>query len=86
MVNLLQDFVESEFFLIDGDSLFITCVFNVNFKEGQTLHFFYIVEQFLHDFIQKEARFVIVFFKVTDRFNSLLSFCSIRKKIFFKCD
>ncbi|XP_039731718.1 probable ATP-dependent RNA helicase DDX60 [Pteropus medius] len=63
MVNLLQDFVESEFFLIDGDSLFITCVFNVNFKEGQTLHFFYIVEQFLHDFIQKEARFVIVFFK-----------------------
>ncbi|XP_036089514.1 probable ATP-dependent RNA helicase DDX60 isoform X2 [Rousettus aegyptiacus] len=63
MVNLLKDFVESEFFLIDGDSLFITCVFNVNFKKGQTLHFFYIVEQFLHDFIQKEARFVIVFFK-----------------------
>uniref|UniRef100_A0A5F5PGH7 DExD/H-box helicase 60 n=1 Tax=Equus caballus TaxID=9796 RepID=A0A5F5PGH7_HORSE len=63
MVSLLKDFVESEFFLIDGDSLFITCVSNVNFKKGQTLHFFYIVEQFLHDFIQKEAKFVIVFFK-----------------------
>ncbi|XP_066243836.1 probable ATP-dependent RNA helicase DDX60 isoform X2 [Saccopteryx leptura] len=63
MVSLLKDFVESEFFLIDGDSLFITCVFNVNFKKGQILHFFYIVEQFLHDFIQKEAKFVIVFFK-----------------------
>ncbi|KAM8765093.1 putative ATP-dependent RNA helicase DDX60 [Rhynchonycteris naso] len=63
MVSLLKDFVESEFFLIDGDSLFITCVFNVNLKKGQNLHFFYIVEQFLHDFIQKEAKFVIVFFK-----------------------
>ncbi|CAK6445819.1 unnamed protein product [Pipistrellus nathusii] len=63
MVSLLKDFVESEFFLIDGDSLLITCFFNVNFKKGQTLHFFYIVEQFLHDFIQKEAKFVIVFFK-----------------------
>ncbi|KAK1343074.1 hypothetical protein QTO34_015846 [Cnephaeus nilssonii] len=63
MVSLLKDFVESEFFLIDGDSLLITCFLNVNFKKGQTLHFFYIVEQFLHDFIQKEAKFVIVFFK-----------------------
>ncbi|XP_035887876.1 probable ATP-dependent RNA helicase DDX60 [Phyllostomus discolor] len=63
MVSLLKDFVESEFFLIDGDSLFITCVSNVNLKKGQTLHFFYIVEQFLHDFIQKEAKFIIVFFK-----------------------
>ncbi|XP_060027598.1 probable ATP-dependent RNA helicase DDX60 [Erinaceus europaeus] len=63
MISLLKDFVESEFFLIDGDSLFITCVLNVNYKQGQTLHFFYIVEQFLHNFIQKEAKFVIVFFK-----------------------
>ncbi|KAG8520068.1 putative ATP-dependent RNA helicase DDX60, partial [Galemys pyrenaicus] len=63
MVSLLKDFVESEFFLIDGDSLFITCLLNVNFKKGQTLHFFYIMEQFLNDFIQKEAKFVIVFFK-----------------------
>ncbi|KAM7143068.1 putative ATP-dependent RNA helicase DDX60 [Molossus nigricans] len=63
MVSLLKDFAESEFFLIDGDSLLITCVFNVNFRIGQTLHFFYIVEQFLHDFIQKEAKFEIVFFK-----------------------
>lgn len=77
MVSLLKDFVESEFFLIDGDSLLITCVLNVNFKKGQTLHFFYIVEQFLHDFIQKEAKFIIVFFKVTNRLNSLFSFCRV---------
>uniref|UniRef100_A0A671ESY7 DExD/H-box helicase 60 n=1 Tax=Rhinolophus ferrumequinum TaxID=59479 RepID=A0A671ESY7_RHIFE len=63
MVSLFKDFVESEFLLVDGDSLFITCAFNVNFKKGQTLHFFYIVERFLHDLIQKEAKFVIVFFK-----------------------
>ncbi|XP_054984020.1 probable ATP-dependent RNA helicase DDX60 [Sorex araneus] len=61
--SLLKDFVESEYFLIDGDSLFITCFKNMTLKEGQTLHFFYIVEQFLHDFIQKEANFIIVFFK-----------------------
>ncbi|KAG8504604.1 putative ATP-dependent RNA helicase DDX60 [Galemys pyrenaicus] len=63
MVSLLNDFVESDFFLIDGDSLFITCILNKTFKIGQTLHFFYLVEKFLHDFIQKEAKFVIVFFK-----------------------
>ncbi|XP_054984026.1 probable ATP-dependent RNA helicase DDX60 [Sorex araneus] len=63
MTSLLKDFVESEFFLIDGDSLFINSVSNMNLKSGQTLHFFYIVEQFLHDFIQKEAKFVVVFFK-----------------------
>lgn len=74
MVSLLKDFVESEFFLIDGDSLLIDCFLNVNFKKGQTLHFFYIVEKFLHDFIQKEAKFVLVFFKVTNRFNFLFSF------------
>ncbi|XP_037382591.2 probable ATP-dependent RNA helicase DDX60 [Talpa occidentalis] len=32
-------------------------------KRGQTLHFFYLVEKFLHDFIQKDAKFVVVFFK-----------------------
>uniref|UniRef100_A0A7N4NJH4 DExD/H-box helicase 60 n=1 Tax=Sarcophilus harrisii TaxID=9305 RepID=A0A7N4NJH4_SARHA len=62
-VSLLKDFVESEFFLIDGDSLFITCIWNKTFKKGQNLHFFYLVEQFLHNFNQKEARYVIVFFK-----------------------
>ncbi|XP_027622588.1 probable ATP-dependent RNA helicase DDX60 isoform X2 [Tupaia chinensis] len=63
MISLLKDFVESEFFLIDGDSLLITCFLNVNLKKGQTLHFFYIVEQLLHDFIKKEAKFAVVFFK-----------------------
>lgn len=72
MVSLLKDFVESEFFLIDGDSLLLTCALRVNLKRGQTLHFFYIMERFLQDFIQKEARFVIVFFKVTDISFSIL--------------
>ncbi|XP_056658848.1 probable ATP-dependent RNA helicase DDX60 isoform X2 [Monodelphis domestica] len=62
-VSLLKDFIESEFFLIDGDSLFITCMWNKTLKKGQNLHFFYIVEQFLHNFNQKDARYVIVFFK-----------------------
>ncbi|XP_043828234.1 probable ATP-dependent RNA helicase DDX60 [Dromiciops gliroides] len=62
-VSLLKDFVESEFFLIDGDSLFITCIWNRTLKKGQNLHFFYLVEQFLHNFNQKEARYVIFFFK-----------------------
>uniref|UniRef100_K7E351 DExD/H-box helicase 60 n=1 Tax=Monodelphis domestica TaxID=13616 RepID=K7E351_MONDO len=61
--HLLKDFIESEFFLIDGDSLFITCMWNKTLKKGQNLHFFYIVEQFLHNFNQKDARYVIVFFK-----------------------
>ncbi|XP_055970315.1 probable ATP-dependent RNA helicase DDX60 [Sorex fumeus] len=63
MRSLLNDFVESECFLIDGDSLFITCFKNMTLEVGQTLHFFYVVEQFLHDFIQKDAKFEIVFFK-----------------------
>ncbi|XP_069782250.1 probable ATP-dependent RNA helicase DDX60 [Narcine bancroftii] len=61
--SLLHDSVESEFFLIDGDSLMIHHALNNTLCEGQNLHFFYLVEQFLFDIIQKGAKYVIVFFK-----------------------
>ncbi|XP_025978657.2 probable ATP-dependent RNA helicase DDX60 isoform X1 [Dromaius novaehollandiae] len=58
-VSLLKDFVESEFFVIDGDSLLLTWLC----KETEYLTFFYRVECFLHDFTEKGAKYVIVFFK-----------------------
>ncbi|XP_041530748.1 probable ATP-dependent RNA helicase DDX60 [Microtus oregoni] len=61
--SLFNDFVESEFFLIDGDSLLITCVFEKSLKPGQSLHFFYLVERYLLDVISKGGHFAIVFFK-----------------------
>ncbi|XP_032874857.1 probable ATP-dependent RNA helicase DDX60 [Amblyraja radiata] len=61
--SLLHDSVESEFFVIDGDSLMVQHVLNNNFYEGQNLHFFYSVEAFLFDITQKGAKYVIVFFK-----------------------
>ncbi|XP_038173538.1 probable ATP-dependent RNA helicase DDX60, partial [Arvicola amphibius] len=61
--SLFNDFVESEFFLIDGDSLLITCVCEKSLKPGQSLHFFYLVERYLLDVIGKGGHFAIVFFK-----------------------
>lgn len=61
--SLLNDFVESEFFLIDGDSLLLTCVCEMSLKPGQSLHFFYLVERYLLDVISKGGQFAIVFFK-----------------------
>ncbi|XP_060134670.1 probable ATP-dependent RNA helicase DDX60 isoform X2 [Zootoca vivipara] len=62
-VSLLNDYVESEFFLIDGDSLFITCARELTLERGQNLHFFYLVERFLLDLTSKGAKYFIVFFK-----------------------
>ncbi|XP_062992094.1 probable ATP-dependent RNA helicase DDX60 isoform X2 [Elgaria multicarinata webbii] len=62
-VSLLNDYVESEFFLIDGDSLFITCARELTLQPGQNLHFFYLVERFLLDLTSKGAKYKIVFFK-----------------------
>uniref|UniRef100_K7EI14 DExD/H-box helicase 60 n=1 Tax=Ornithorhynchus anatinus TaxID=9258 RepID=K7EI14_ORNAN len=71
-ISLLKDFVDSEFFLIDGDSLFLTGLFNKTFKSGQHLHFFYLIERFLDDFSQKGVKYVIVFFKdVENMYQSL---------------
>ncbi|XP_072262945.1 probable ATP-dependent RNA helicase DDX60 [Pyxicephalus adspersus] len=61
--SLLNDYVESEFFAIDGDSLLITCATNCSLLPGQSLHFFYLVEQFLFNLKSRNARFVIVFFQ-----------------------
>ncbi|XP_055453873.1 probable ATP-dependent RNA helicase DDX60 isoform X1 [Psammomys obesus] len=61
--SLLNDFVESEFFLIDGDSLLVTCVCESSLKPGQSLHFFYLVERYLSDVINKGGQFAVVFFK-----------------------
>ncbi|NWX96644.1 DDX60 helicase, partial [Nothoprocta ornata] len=58
-VSLLKDFVESEFFVIDGDSLLLMWLC----KETEYLTFFYRVECFLQDFTEKGAKYVIVFFK-----------------------
>ncbi|NXW47562.1 DDX60 helicase, partial [Nyctiprogne leucopyga] len=58
-VSLLKDFVESEFFVIDGDSLLV--MFLV--EETQYLNFFYQIECFLQDFTEKGAKYIIVFFK-----------------------
>ncbi|KGL74939.1 putative ATP-dependent RNA helicase DDX60, partial [Tinamus guttatus] len=58
-VSLLKDFAESEFFVIDGDSLLLMCLC----KETEYLTFFYRVECFLQDFTEKGAKYVIVFFK-----------------------
>ncbi|XP_005369865.1 probable ATP-dependent RNA helicase DDX60 [Microtus ochrogaster] len=61
--SLLNDFVESEFFLIDGDSLLVTCVCEKSLEPGQSLHFFYLVERYLLDVSSKGGHFAIVFFK-----------------------
>ncbi|NXP10560.1 DDX60 helicase, partial [Thinocorus orbignyianus] len=58
-VSLLKDFVESEFFVIDGDSLLLMFLK----PKAQYLNFFYQIECFLHDFTEKGAKYVIVFFK-----------------------
>ncbi|NWW94894.1 DDX60 helicase, partial [Rhynochetos jubatus] len=58
-VSLLKDFVESEFFVIDGDSLLLMFLD----KETQYLDFFYQIEYFLLDFTEKGAKYVIAFFK-----------------------
>ncbi|KAM6072540.1 putative ATP-dependent RNA helicase DDX60 isoform 3-T3 [Theristicus caerulescens] len=58
-VSLLKDFVESEFFVIDGDSLLLMFLD----VETQYLNFFYQIECFLQDFTEKGAKYVIVFFK-----------------------
>ncbi|NWX46476.1 DDX60 helicase, partial [Steatornis caripensis] len=58
-VSLLKDFVESEFFVIDGDSLLLLFLD----EKTQSLNFFYQIECFLQDFTEKGAKYVIVFFK-----------------------
>ncbi|XP_067847201.1 probable ATP-dependent RNA helicase DDX60 [Heptranchias perlo] len=76
--SLLHDSVESEFFVIDGDSLMIEHVQSSTFCEGQNLHFFYLVERFLFDMTQKGAKYVIVFFKDAECMWARSSYLSLR--------
>uniref|UniRef100_A0A8I5NA33 RNA helicase n=1 Tax=Papio anubis TaxID=9555 RepID=A0A8I5NA33_PAPAN len=61
--SILNDFVESNFFVIDGDSLLVTCLCVKSFKWGQNLHFFYLVECYLVDLMRNGGQFAVVFFK-----------------------
>ncbi|OCT96953.1 probable ATP-dependent RNA helicase DDX60 [Xenopus laevis] len=61
--SLLNDYVESEFFLIDGDSLLLTCVLDQSLKAGQHLHFFYLVESYLLKLTNRGANYAVVFFE-----------------------
>lgn len=61
--SLFNDFVESEFFLVDGDSLLITYISEQSLKQGQGLHFIFLVEHYLVDLISKGGQFALVFFK-----------------------
>uniref|UniRef100_A0A6I8N6V5 DExD/H-box helicase 60 n=1 Tax=Ornithorhynchus anatinus TaxID=9258 RepID=A0A6I8N6V5_ORNAN len=65
--SLLADFVESEYFLFDGDSLLLSCICEKSLVLGQNLHFFYLVERYLTDLINKGAQFVIIFFQDTEK-------------------
>ncbi|NXJ82194.1 DDX60 helicase, partial [Trogon melanurus] len=62
-VSLLKDFVESEFFVIDGDSLLLMFLD----EKTQYLNFFYQIECFLQDFTEKGAKYVIAFFQDTEQ-------------------
>ncbi|KAM4052173.1 putative ATP-dependent RNA helicase DDX60 isoform 2-T3 [Anomaloglossus baeobatrachus] len=61
--SLLNDYVESDIFVIDGDSLLLFCTFDETLKKGQSLHFFFLVERFLLNLVEKGARYVVVFFQ-----------------------
>ncbi|XP_078071266.1 putative ATP-dependent RNA helicase DDX60 [Mustelus asterias] len=78
-VSLLRDFVESEFFVIDGDSLMMMFIHDASLDLGQNLHFFYLVECFLFDLSQRMAKYVITFFKDTEcMWNENCLYLSIR--------
>ncbi|XP_040274578.1 probable ATP-dependent RNA helicase DDX60 isoform X1 [Bufo bufo] len=61
--SLLNDYVESDVFVIDGDSLLLSCALDKSLKKGQSLHFVFLVERFLLNFTDKGARYVVVFFQ-----------------------
>uniref|UniRef100_A0A8C5R9G8 ATP-dependent RNA helicase DDX60 n=1 Tax=Leptobrachium leishanense TaxID=445787 RepID=A0A8C5R9G8_9ANUR len=61
--SLLNDYTQSDFFAIDGDSLLLTCAKNETLKTGQELHFFFLVESFLLNLIKKGGKFAVVFFQ-----------------------
>ncbi|KAE8548143.1 hypothetical protein EYB25_009937 [Talaromyces marneffei] len=70
-VDLVGDFLGSELFIIDGDSLLLECFSNekLDFYPGfQLLHATYIVEKFLQKLQQRKCVFEIVFFDSNAQF------------------
>ena len=62
--NLENEFNNVEEFLIDGDSLLLSVVNDGNFSMiygGQSLQLVYIIERKLKLFVQKGAKFSIIF-------------------------
>ena len=62
--NLENEFNDVEEFLIDGDSLLLSVVNDENFSMiygGQSLQLVYIIERKLKLFVQKGAKFSIIF-------------------------
>ncbi|XP_043342701.1 LOW QUALITY PROTEIN: probable ATP-dependent RNA helicase DDX60-like [Cervus canadensis] len=53
--SLLNDFVESNFFVTDGDSLLVTFLCEKSFNRDSS--FFYLVECYLADFMRNEGQF-----------------------------
>lgn len=80
-VSLLNDYVESEFFVIHGDSLIITCAANSSLLPGESLHFFFLVEKFLFNLTSRHARYVIVFFQDFEHSSPLLRCLRIQLKL-----
>lgn len=70
-VDLVGDFIGSELFIIDGDSLLLKCFSDrkLDFWPGfQLLHATYIVEKLLQKLGQRKCVFEIVFFDSNARF------------------
>ena len=67
--NLENEFNDAEF-LIDGDSLLLSAVNDENFNMiygGQSLQLVYMIERKLKVFVQKGAKFSIIFLKLSNQ-------------------
>ena len=68
--NLENEFNYAEEFLIDGDSLLLLAVNDENFNMiygGQSLQLVYVIERKLKIFVQKGAKFSIIFLKLSNQ-------------------
>ena len=69
--NLENEFNDAEEFLIDGDSLLLSAVNDENVNMiygGQSLQLVYVIERKLKLFVQRGAKFSIVFLKFSNQF------------------
>ena len=68
--NLENEFNDAEEFLVDGDSLLLSAVNDENFNMiygGQSLQLIYVIERKLKLFVQKGAKFSIIFLKLSNQ-------------------